>query len=134
MVEAILLLHTDFRKCSGGVEKILDASRHLLAVQNELNLNYMAEFSSVMLSLFPILVQSELEHEQYPVLQSVLFLLRWKSEKGKVFCSSIMLWLFSFCDSYLWGEELVYQNSKTLRLNQNEFDNHKNTPSFPNPV
>ncbi|XP_073296090.1 protein RST1 [Primulina huaijiensis] len=81
LVEAILLLHTDFRNCSGGVEKNLDASRRLLGVQKELNLNYMAEFSSVMLSLFPILVQSELEHEQYPVLQLVLFLLRWKNER-----------------------------------------------------
>ncbi|XP_073159165.1 protein RST1 isoform X2 [Henckelia pumila] len=81
LVEAILLLHTDFRKCSGGVEKIIDASRHLLAVQKELNLNYMVEFSSVMLSLLPILMQSELEHEQYPVLKLVLFLLRWKSER-----------------------------------------------------
>ncbi|KAI3474914.1 hypothetical protein Pfo_030225 [Paulownia fortunei] len=80
LLEAILSQHRDFRKCSGGVEKILDAARHLLAVQKELGLNYCTDLSSVMLSLFPILTKSELEHEQYSILKLVLFLLRWKDE------------------------------------------------------
>ncbi|XP_011098433.1 protein RST1 [Sesamum indicum] len=80
LLEAVLLQHRDFAKCSGGVEKILDVTRHLLAIQKELGLNYVTELSSLMLSLFPILVQSELEHEQYSILKLVLFLLRWKNE------------------------------------------------------
>ncbi|KAK6155216.1 hypothetical protein DH2020_009464 [Rehmannia glutinosa] len=80
LLEAILSQNRNFRKCSCGVEKILDAARHLLAVQKELGLNYSANLSSVMLSLFEILTQSDLEHEQYTTLKLVLFLLRWKYE------------------------------------------------------
>ncbi|KAL0377399.1 UNVERIFIED_CONTAM: protein RST1 [Sesamum radiatum] len=69
-----------FCQVLGWVEKILDVTRHTLAVQKELGLNYVTEISSLMLSLFPILVQSELEHEQYSILKLVLFLLRWKNE------------------------------------------------------
>ncbi|PIN21822.1 hypothetical protein CDL12_05455 [Handroanthus impetiginosus] len=80
LLEAILLQHRDFSKCSGGLEKILEVARHLLMVQKELGLNYATELSSVLLSLFPILTQSELEHEQCSILRLILFLLRWKSE------------------------------------------------------
>ncbi|KAL0351038.1 UNVERIFIED_CONTAM: protein RST1 [Sesamum radiatum] len=80
LLEAVLLQHRDFVKCSGGVEKILDVTRHTLAVQKELGLNYVTELSSLMLSLFPILVHSELEHEQYSILKLVLFLSRWKND------------------------------------------------------
>ncbi|KAK4417800.1 protein RST1 [Sesamum alatum] len=80
LLDAVLLQHRDFSKCSGGVEKILDVTRHLLVAQKELGLNYVTELSSLLLSLFPILVQSELEHEQYSILKLVLFLLRWKNE------------------------------------------------------
>ncbi|KAL8475410.1 hypothetical protein ACS0TY_028171 [Phlomoides rotata] len=81
ILNAILSLHWDLSKYSGGVEKILDAASHLLAIQKELGLNYSTDFSSVMLSLFSILTQSELEHEQYSILKLALFLLRWKDEK-----------------------------------------------------
>ncbi|KAL3813814.1 hypothetical protein ACJIZ3_015082 [Penstemon smallii] len=80
LLDAVLSQQQDFRKCSGGVEKILDVSRNLLGVQKELGLYYVADLSSVMLSLFPTLIHSELEHEQYSVLKLILFLLRWKSE------------------------------------------------------
>ncbi|XP_057788654.1 protein RST1 isoform X2 [Salvia miltiorrhiza] len=78
LLDSILLLHRDFCKYSGGVEKILDAVRHILTVQKELGLNYCTGQSSVILSLFSILTQVELEHEQYSVLSLALFLLRWK--------------------------------------------------------
>ncbi|XP_042027868.1 protein RST1 isoform X1 [Salvia splendens] len=80
LMDSILSLHRDFCKCSGGVEKILDAVRRILAVQKDLGLNYCTGLSSVILSLFSILTQLELEHEQYSVLNLALFLLRWKGE------------------------------------------------------
>lgn len=95
LLDAILSKHRDFRKYSGGVEKILDAARHLLAVQKELGLNYCTDLSSVMLSLFSILTQSELEHEQYSILKLALFLLKWKGEKGTViFCHLLPVVVF----------------------------------------
>ncbi|KAL1537101.1 protein RST1 isoform X1 [Salvia divinorum] len=80
LMDSILSLHRDFCKYSGGVEKILDAVRRILAVQKDLGLNYCTGQSSVILSLFSILTQLELEHEQYSVLNLALFLLRWKGE------------------------------------------------------
>ncbi|KAL9157510.1 hypothetical protein ABFS82_08G008700 [Erythranthe guttata] len=78
LLEEMLSQFRDFRSCAGGVEKIVDAARNLLAVQKDLGLSYCTGHSSVMLSLVPILTQSELEHEQYSILKLVLFLLRWK--------------------------------------------------------
>ncbi|KAL6552953.1 hypothetical protein OROGR_006795 [Orobanche gracilis] len=80
LLEAALLQTRQFRYCSGGVERILDAARHILVVQKELGLNYSADLFLVMLSLFEFLTQSELEHEQNTILKLVLFLLRWKYE------------------------------------------------------
>ncbi|CAI9111482.1 OLC1v1011710C1 [Oldenlandia corymbosa var. corymbosa] len=62
------------------VEDICEIARHILVVQKELGLNYVPEFSSVMLSLFLPLIQSELEQEQLAVLKLVLFLVEWKIE------------------------------------------------------
>lgn len=95
LLEEIILQFRDFRKCAGGVEKILDAARHLLAVQKELGLSYCAGHSSLMLSLFSILTQSELEHEQYSVLKLVLFLLRWKGENGTIISCRYSLLVFA---------------------------------------
>ncbi|KAL6518807.1 hypothetical protein OROHE_017560 [Orobanche hederae] len=80
LLEAVLLQNRQFRYCSGGVERILDAARHILVVQKELGLNYSTDLLLVMLSLFEFLTQSELEHEQNTILKLVLFLLRWKYE------------------------------------------------------
>ncbi|XP_051141067.1 protein RST1 isoform X2 [Andrographis paniculata] len=82
MLDAILYKHRNFRKYSSGVEEVLYLARHLLAVQKELGLNFVAELSSVIVSLFEILIVSEFEHEQYSVLKLVLFLLQWKSENA----------------------------------------------------
>ncbi|KAL2528915.1 Protein RST1 [Forsythia ovata] len=80
LLEAILPLHGDFRHYSSVVENILDVLWRLLTVQKELGLNYITELKSVILSLFLILIQSELEHEQYSIAKLVLYLFRWKSE------------------------------------------------------
>ncbi|GFP98937.1 protein rst1 [Phtheirospermum japonicum] len=80
LLEAVLSQNRNFRYCLGGVEKILDAARHILVVQKELGFNCSNDLSLVMLSLFEFLTQSELEHEQYTILKLVLFLLRWKYE------------------------------------------------------
>ncbi|KAH6791043.1 hypothetical protein C2S51_006049 [Perilla frutescens var. frutescens] len=80
LLDAILSLHRDFHKYSGGLEKILDAVRHILVVQKDLGLDYCTGLQSVILSLFSILTQLEFEHEQYSLLNLALFLLRWKGE------------------------------------------------------
>lgn len=90
-LDAILSQYWDLSKYSSGVEKILDAASHLLTIQKELGLNYGTGFSSVVLSLFSILTQSELEHEQYSILKLVLFLLRWKDEKGTLSFATVYL-------------------------------------------
>ena len=89
-MDSILSLHRDFCKYSGGVDKIIDAVRRILAIQKDLGLNYCTGQSSVILSLFSILTQLELEHEQYSVLNLALFLLRWKGENGIVLPSPIV--------------------------------------------
>lgn len=104
ILDTILSQHWDLSKYSGGVEKILDAASHLLAIQKELGLNYDTGFSSVMLSLFSILTKSELEHEQYSILKLALFLLRWKDENGTLSFATVYFWSFlhsMFVDSYI---------------------------------
>ncbi|KAL3624271.1 hypothetical protein CASFOL_033087 [Castilleja foliolosa] len=100
LLEAVLSQNRNFRYCMGGIEKILDAARHILVVQKELGFNCSSDLSLVMLSLFEFLTQSELEHEQYTILKLVLFLLRWKYEndyRDGVFASkSIEELLFIF--------------------------------------
>lgn len=92
LVEAIFSLHKDLRMHLHGVENISEMSRHLLAVQKDLGLSYLPDFSSVILSLIIPLIQSELEQEQFAVLKLLLFLLEWKQENGSIF---IILWFLS---------------------------------------
>lgn len=51
-----------------------------MIVQKDLGLGFLPELSTITLSLFMILVQSELEHEQFLALKLILFLLKWKYE------------------------------------------------------
>lgn len=94
LLEAILSLHGDFRPYSSGVEKILEVLWRVLAVQKELGLNYITELKSVILSLFIIFIQSELEHEQYSIVKLVLYLLRWKNENGMITSAVLVILLF----------------------------------------
>lgn len=79
----VFSLCTDIHKYSGGEEGIFDMSRRLIAVQAELGLEFIPEVTSVMLSLFVSLIQSELEHIQLSILKLVLDLMKWKNRNGK---------------------------------------------------
>ncbi|KAM7509889.1 hypothetical protein LguiB_008764 [Lonicera macranthoides] len=78
MLETYFSLCTQLHKRSGGGEAVIEVSRHLLVAQKELGLSYIPELSSVILSLFISLIQSDLEHEQLSILKLLFFLLKWK--------------------------------------------------------
>ncbi|KAF4381599.1 hypothetical protein F8388_021227 [Cannabis sativa] len=66
------------------IEPITEVSRRLFSVQKELGFQYMPKLSSATLSLFIILIQSELDHEQLSVLKLLHFLFKWKHENESV--------------------------------------------------
>jgi hypothetical protein len=69
---------------SGGHEPIIELSRRLLSVQKDLGLQWEPGLSTTMVSLFTILVQSELEHEQISISKLLLLILKWKCDKGEL--------------------------------------------------
>ncbi|GJR02152.1 armadillo-like helical domain-containing protein [Tanacetum coccineum] len=79
LLETVFSMCTYIYKYSSGEECIFDMSRRLIVVQSELGLRYIPEASTVMLSLFVTLNQSELEHLQLSILKLVLDLIKWKS-------------------------------------------------------
>ena len=83
LLEMVFSMCTYIYKYSSGEECIFDMSRRLIVVQAELGLKYIPEASTVMLSLFVTLNQSELEHIQLSILKLVLDLIKWKSRNGK---------------------------------------------------
>ncbi|KAJ7970794.1 Protein RST1 [Quillaja saponaria] len=80
LLKTILPLLTCVHRHPGGNQPICELSNRLLSVQKDLGLRYIPALSSILLSLFVILVQSELEHEQLSILMLVLFVLKWKHE------------------------------------------------------
>lgn len=76
-------LLTCLRWHPGAHEPIFELSRRLLSVQKDLGLRWEPGLSSTMVSLFTMLVQSELEHEQISILKFVLLIMKWKYDKGK---------------------------------------------------
>ncbi|XP_020534243.1 protein RST1 isoform X3 [Jatropha curcas] len=78
--ETILSLLTRLHGNSGCTEPIVELVKGLFVIQKDLTLRYIPELSSIMLSLFFILIQSELEHEQLSLLKFLIFLVKWKSE------------------------------------------------------
>lgn len=84
LLEMVFSLYTDIHKYSGGEECIFDMSRRLIVMQTELGLKFIPEASSVMLSLFVSLIQSDLEHIQLSILKLVLDLIKWKSENDTI--------------------------------------------------
>lgn len=84
LLQTIFSLGTYFDKGSCRSESVIEISRRLVTVQNELGLSYMPEISSVVLSLFTILVQAEFEHRQLSVLRMLLLLFKWKGKKGMI--------------------------------------------------
>ncbi|KAL4581590.1 hypothetical protein LXL04_006113 [Taraxacum kok-saghyz] len=84
LLEMVFSLYTDIHNYSGGEEYIYDMSRRLVTVQADLGLKFIPEASSVMLSLFVSLIQSDLEHIQLSILKLVLDLIKWKSENDTI--------------------------------------------------
>ncbi|XP_012568053.1 protein RST1 isoform X2 [Cicer arietinum] len=79
--EIVLSLLTCLQWHSGGHEPIFELSRRLLSVQKDLGLRWEPDLSTTMVSLFTILVQSELEHEQISISKLLLLILKWKYDK-----------------------------------------------------
>ncbi|KAJ1389506.1 hypothetical protein SESBI_38241 [Sesbania bispinosa] len=77
-LETILSLSSCLQWHPGGHEPIFELSRRLLSVQKDLGLRWVPGLSLTMVSLFTILVQSELEHEQISILKLLLLILKWK--------------------------------------------------------
>ncbi|KAL1831410.1 hypothetical protein ACET3Z_001061 [Daucus carota] len=84
LLETIFSLNIYLDKGSCRSEAVIEMSRRLVTVQNDLGLSYIPEFSSVVLSLFIALVQAEFEHKQLSILRMLLLLLKWKGEKGNL--------------------------------------------------
>ncbi|KAG7985679.1 hypothetical protein I3843_03G038900 [Carya illinoinensis] len=82
MLETVLSLCTCHCGISGVNEPIVELGKRILLVQRDHGLQYVPELSSSVLSLFVILIQSELEHEQLSILKIFHFLLKWKCENG----------------------------------------------------
>ncbi|CAB4305648.1 unnamed protein product [Prunus armeniaca] len=78
LFEKILSISSAAHMHSGLIEPILELSKHLLFAQKDIGLHYVPKLSSAMLTLFIILVQSELEHEQLSTLKLLHLLLKWK--------------------------------------------------------
>ncbi|OIW08937.1 hypothetical protein TanjilG_05913 [Lupinus angustifolius] len=77
-LETIFSLSTCLLCHPGGHEPIFELSKRLLSVQHDLGLRWVPRLSSTMVSLFMILVKSELEHEQISMLKLLLLILKWK--------------------------------------------------------
>ncbi|KAG6793475.1 hypothetical protein POTOM_002684 [Populus tomentosa] len=98
--DAILSLLTCHHGHAGSSEPIVDLVKRLFVAQKNLSLQYMPEISSTLLSLFVVLIQSDLEYEQLSLLKLLNFLLKWKSEKeyevDRVKCAMSEELLFTF--------------------------------------
>ncbi|KAH9742397.1 protein RST1 [Citrus sinensis] len=107
LLGTVLSLYTSPFKQSGGVEHIVEVLKHVLVAQFELRLQYKPELSSVILYLFSILIDSELEHEQLCILKFLLFLINWKSENGTSDKSDALLFLGGWSRPMVSLEPLV---------------------------
>lgn len=79
-LETILSLSTCLQWHPGGHEPVCEPLRRLLSVQKDLGLPWVPGLSSTIVSLFTIIVQSELEHEQISILKLLLLILKWKHD------------------------------------------------------
>ncbi|XP_065878265.1 protein RST1 isoform X2 [Euphorbia lathyris] len=98
--DIILSLLTSLYGHSADSEPIIELVKRLFLIQKDLNMCYIPELSSSVLSLFTILVHSELEHEQLSVLKLLVFLFKWKSQNeysfNRIKCSFSEELLFTF--------------------------------------
>ncbi|XP_028772347.1 protein RST1 isoform X3 [Neltuma alba] len=79
-LDTILSLVTCLQWHGGGNEFLFELSRRLLSVQKDHGLTWLPGLSSTMVSLWTILVQSELEHVQISILKLISTILKWKYE------------------------------------------------------
>ena len=82
LLEKILLISSAGHMHSGLIEPVVEMSKHLLITQKDIGLPYVPKVSSAMLTLFIILIQSELEHDQLSTLKLLHLLLKWKYGDG----------------------------------------------------
>ncbi|XP_068334570.1 protein RST1 [Pyrus communis] len=78
LLEKILLISSAGHMHSGLIEPVVEMSKNLLIAQKDIGLPYVPKLSSTMLTLFIILIQAELEHEQLSTLKLLHLLLKWK--------------------------------------------------------
>jgi len=81
-LETILSLSTCLQWHPGGYEPVCEHFMRLLTVQKDIGLAWLPRLSSTIVSLFIIIVQSELEHEQISILKLLLLILKWKYDSG----------------------------------------------------
>ncbi|KAF7819538.1 protein RST1 isoform X1 [Senna tora] len=79
-LETVFSLITCCQLHPGGNESLCELSKRLLCIQKDLGLPWVLGLSSTIVSLFTILVQSELEHEQISILKLLSLILKWKYE------------------------------------------------------
>ncbi|KAK8469921.1 hypothetical protein PHAVU_004G009818 [Phaseolus vulgaris] len=77
-LETVLSLSTCLQWHPGGHEPVCELFMRLLTVQKDIGLAWLPGLSSTIVSLFIIIVQSELEHEQISILKLLLLILKWK--------------------------------------------------------
>ncbi|XP_031384334.1 protein RST1 isoform X2 [Punica granatum] len=113
LLETVLLLNTSPLENSGWIGPIIEFSNRILVLQKDLGLGYLPEVSSVTLSLFVILIQSELEHEQMSMLKLLLHLLKWKCDTEHlvgnatpVLCEELLL-LFPAINLMSWPSTCI---------------------------
>ncbi|KAL8110066.1 protein RST1 isoform X1 [Apium graveolens] len=148
LLETIFSLNTYLDKGSCRSDAVIEISRRLVAVQNELGLSYIPEISSVVLSLFITLVQAEFEHKQLSILRMLLLLVKWKGKKGNLVAGCLgeeLLFIFplmNFMSSPSKSVKqaatkllsLLFESSRNLLITQAEGqDMKKRTPSISRP-
>lgn len=82
LLKTVFALNTDPLEIPDWVPPILEFANRILVLFKDLGLDYLPELSSVTLSLFIILTQLELEHDQMSMLKLLLHLLNWKHDTG----------------------------------------------------
>ncbi|KAK7356865.1 hypothetical protein VNO80_16145 [Phaseolus coccineus] len=93
-LETILSLSTCLQWHPGGHEPVCELFMRLLTVQKYIGLAWLPGLSSTIVSLFIIIVQSELEHEQISILKLLLLILKWKYDSDAAICGTEFSLLF----------------------------------------
>lgn len=108
LVETILSVCMFHDKQFCRIEPVAELSKRILFVQKDLGLQCVTKVSAVMLSLFVILIELELEHEQLSVLKLFHFLLNWKYGDG--ICIITFLSFYYFLFSFTLFDILYFTN------------------------